>query len=637
MTFQRSAENSLPGSVSRIRDWRIVLGICAGLIVITWFVFGQTLHFQFVNYDDPEWVSENPNINGGLSIRGAGWALTRMQAGPLASISHMLDFNLYGGNPAGHHFTNVLLHATAAILLFLMLRQMTGGPSSPRDESVSPRRPGRTGSVWRSAFVAALFAIHPLRVESVAWITERKDVLSGFFFMLTLTAYVWYARRPSGLRYLVIIPPFLFGLLSKGILITVPIVLLLLDYWPLGRFTHASRPLAVLHNQSSRDSNLWRQFVLEKIPLLIVSLLFAAFTFQTHAQGLGSVEAAPVSLRLSNAVVSCVSYVQQLFWPVRLGPFYGFVYPSLWQLVGSMALLVAVSAVVILWRNRYPYLFTGWFWYLIMLAPVSGIVQAGLQGRADRYTYLPHIGLLIIAAWGIHELSYRWPYRRQIASLAAPVIILIFAFMSHGLAASWRDSETLWTRALTVAPDNDFAHTSLADLLLRQGRLPEAILHCEAALRIRPNNAEAHNNLALALSRTGHLSDAVAHWRRSLQIHPGNLNARCNLAWVLATAPDPSLRDGSEAVELVEPIASGGGHGNASVLRILGAAYAESGRYNEAIDAAKRALRLVGGQGNSAFAEDLRLGLASYQANQPLRDSGLVDSAANPPPLLRRP
>jgi protein O-mannosyl-transferase len=618
MTFQRSAENSLPGSVSRIRDWRIVLGICTGLIVITWFVFGQTLRFQFVNYDDPEWVSENSNITGGLSFRAVGWALTRMQAGPLASISHMLDFNLYGGNPAGHHFTNVLLHATAAILLFFTLRQMTG-------------------TIWRSAFVAALFAIHPLRVESVAWITERKDVLSGFFFMLTLMAYVWYARRPSALRYLAIIPPFLFGLLSKGILITVPIVLLLLDYWPLGRFTHASHPLAALHNQSSRHSNRWRQLVLEKIPLLIVSLLFAAFTFLTHTQGLGSVEAAPVSLRLSNAVVSCVNYVQQLFLPVRLSPFYGFVHPPLWQLVGSMALLVAVSAVVILWRNSYPYLFTGWFWYLVMLAPVSGIVQAGLQGRADRYTYLPHIGLLIIAAWGIHELSQRWPYRRQIVGVAAPAIVLILAFTSHGLTASWRDSETLWTRAIMVAPENDFAHTSLADLLLRQGRLREAILHCEAALRIRPNNAEAHNNLALALSRTGHISDAVAHWRRSLEIHPGNLNARCNLAWVLATAPDPSLRDGGQAVELVEPIASGGRHRNASVLRILGAAYAESGRYNEAIDAAKRALRLIGRQGNSGVAEGLRLALASYEANQPLRDPGLVDSPAIPPALLRRP
>jgi protein O-mannosyl-transferase len=618
MTFQRSAENSLPGSVSRIRDWRIILGICSGLIVITWFVFGQTLRFQFVNYDDPEWVSENPNITGGLTMRGVGWALTRMQAGPLASISHMLDFNLYGGNPAGHHFTNALLHTAAVILLFFTLRQMTG-------------------SLWRSAFVAALFAIHPLRVESVAWITERKDVLSGFFFMLTLSVYAWYARRPSALRYLAIIPPFLFGLLSKGILITVPIVLLLLDYWPLGRFTLAAPSHAGSRKRSATHSKLWPQLVFEKIPLLIVSLLFALFTFLTHTKGLGSVEAVSGSFRLGNAVVSCVRYVQQLCWPVGLAPFYGFVRPPVWALVGSMVLLVGVSAVVICWRNSYPYLLTGWFWYLVMLAPVSGIVQAGLQGRADRYTYLPHIGLFIIVAWGFHDLSRRWPYRRQIVSVVAPAVILIFAGMSRKLAASWRDSETLWTRALAVSPDNDFAHTSLADLLLRQGRLPEAIVHCEAALKIRPNNAEAHNNLALALSRTGHISDAVAHWRRSLQIHPGNLNARCNLAWVLSTAPDSAIRDGGQAVELVEPIASGGGHGNVSVLRILGAAYAESGQYNKAIDAVNRALRLIGAQGNSALAEDLRVGLASYEANQPLRDPSLVDLSEIPPALLRRP
>jgi hypothetical protein len=215
------------------REWRVTLGVCLALAAVTWFVFAQTLRFDFVNYDDPKWVTQNPNIIGGLSGKGVKWAFTRLHAGPLASVSHMLNYEVFGPNPAGHHFTNVFLHTLAVLLLFLVLRQMTGDPSSPRDESV--RLADRTGNVWRSAMVAALFAIHPLRVESVAWVTERKDVLSGVFFFLTLAGYIWYVRRLSAGRYLIIIVTFLLGLLSKGVLVTLPVVLLLLDYWPLNR------------------------------------------------------------------------------------------------------------------------------------------------------------------------------------------------------------------------------------------------------------------------------------------------------------------------------------------------------------------------------------------------------------------
>jgi protein O-mannosyl-transferase len=375
--------------------------------------------------------------------------------------------------------------------------------------------------------------------------------------------------------------------------------------------------------------------MVEKIPLLAVSLLFGTFTLLMHSQGLGSVEAVPLSLRLSNAFVSFITYIQQMFYPTGLTAFYGFTHRPLWQVAGSVVLLIGITAVVILWRGQHPYLLTGWFWYLAMLAPVSGIVQAGLQGHADRYTYLPHIGLYLIAAWAIAKLSRRWVYRRQIVSVAALSVIVIFAVVARSVATSWHDSESLWTRAIAVAPNNDFAHTSLADLLLRRGDLSEAKLHCEAALRINPNNAEAHNNLALVFSRTGRVSEAVVHWKRSLEIHPANLNARCNLAWVLATAPDSSLRDGRGALELVKAVSLASGHANAAVLRILAAAYAESGRYAEAIGAAQEALQLAVAQGNNAFAENLRLSLASYEANRPVRDPGLVDSAGVPSALAR--
>jgi cytochrome c-type biogenesis protein CcmH/NrfG len=625
-------------AIWRNREWRITVGVCLALAAITWFVFGQTLHFAFVNYDDPEWVSENPNVTGGLSTRAALWALTHMQAGPLASISHMLDFDLYGLNPWGHHFTNVLLHTVAVLLLFVALREMTGGPSSPRDESV--RLADRTGNVWRGAFVAALFAIHPLRVESVAWVTERKDVLSGIFFMLTLIAYVCYVRRPSLGRYLAVTLAFTLGLLSKGILVMLPLVLLLLDYWPLQRPGSRPSPNWPPPRWSRRapapEAFVWMRLIVEKIPLFALSAAAAATTFLTHSRALGSVEAVPLSLRLSNAFVSFIIYIQQMFYPAGLTPFYGFTHRPLWQVTGSIVLLIGVTAVVILWRRQHPYLLTGWFWYLAMLAPVSGIVQAGLQGHADRYTYLPHIGLYLIVVWGIADLARHWRFPRPALAAGAAIVLGSLAVSAWHLAASWRASESLWTRALAVAPQNDFAHASLADLLLRQGRMPEAISHAEAALKINANNADAHNNLALAISRRGRLAEAVAHWNQSLKIHPENLNARTNLAWVLATAPDASLRNGSLAVELAEPVARATGNSNVVSLQILGAAYAESGRFDEAIRTSRQAWELAVKQGNSPLADSLLRSIASYEANQPVRDETLV-SANVPPPALARP
>ena len=379
------------------------------------------------------------------------------------------------------------------------------------------------------------------------------------------------------------------------------------------------------------------RLIVEKIPLFAFSAAAAAATFLTHSRALGSVEAVPLSWRVGNAFVSCITYIGQMFWPVGLAAFYPHAQNQIpiWQAAGSIVLLIAVTGAVILWRRQHPYLVTGWFWYLVMLAPVTGIVQVGLQGHADRYTYLPQIGLYLIAVWLIADLSRRWAYRRQILAAAALLVIVTFALVARSLAASWHDSESLWTRAIAMAPNNDFAHTSLADLLLRQGRVNEAIAHSEAALRINPNNADAHNNLALAISRRGRVPEAVAHWKRSLEIQPGNLNARCNLAWVLATAPDPSLRDGNRGVELVERVALGSGHPNATVLRILAAAYAESGRYAEAISAVQQALQLATAQGDKALADYLRFSLENYEANRPLRDPGLVDSAGVPSALAR--
>ncbi len=452
---------------SKISDRALIAGICAGLAALVWFVFGQAIKFPFINFDDPEYVYEVPEINAGLTLHGVKWAFTHWPATnwfPLKNISHMLEFQFYGFNPGLFHLTNVVLHAATVVLLFLVLRKFTG-------------------SIWRSAFVAAIFAIHPLRAESVVWIEERKDVLSGVFFMPTLAAYLHYTRKPAVARYLTISIVFAAGLLSKAMLVTTPIILLLLDYWPLNR---SQKP--EIRNQKSQNSGSWPKLILEKAPLFVLSLIVAFLT----SRGI---------------------YVWQIIWPTNLGVFYP--YPQnglpIWQSIVAAAILVVITIAIFAVRKSRPYLFVGWFWYLIMLLPVIGIIQVNLQAHADRYTYLPEIGLYLIIAWGGADLLASWRYRTQIASAAAVVIILAFAFAARAQASHWRDSEALWTHTIAVTKDNYFAHASLADLLMRRGRVNEAIEHSEEALRIRPGDADAQNNLGLAWLQTGDLKRAVAH------------------------------------------------------------------------------------------------------------------------------
>jgi len=588
-------------SSKAIAPYWVSFGVCIFLAGIVWLVFGQTLGHPFINFDDPEYVYENPEINAGLTAHGVIWAFTHLPSPdwfPLTSISHMLDVQFYGLRAGGHHLTSVLVHTAVVILLFLVLRQMTG-------------------TLWRSAFVAAVFAIHPLKVESVAWVAERKDLLSGLFFMLTLGAYVRYVRRRRFGRYVLMAILFTCGLLSKPVFVTVPLVLLFLDYWPLRRF---EQRLAI------------RGLILEKIPLLILSLAVSAATITGQTGEVVSMEPLPFVWRVNNAFVSYVTYIWQMIWPARLAIFYP--HPqnhlALWEIAVAIALLIAMTVLAFALRKRCPYLIVGWFWYLVMLAPVIGVVQVNLQGHADRYTYLAQIGLYLLVVWSIADLSLSWPYRRQILSVAASLVIVALAWSAWIQTAYWRDSESLWTHAIAVTSDNDTAQADLADLLLRRGRLSEAVFHSQEALRIRPGNADAHNTLGIALFQMGDLKDAVAHWKQSLEIQPGNMNAQTNLAWALATAPDASLRDGTKAVELAQNVARRAGHANAMVLRTLAASYAETGQFAEAIDIAQQAFQLASAQGNSALMADLQLNIASYRRELPLRDPGVMTAAPTP-------
>ena len=578
--------------------WSAV-AIGAGLAALVWFVFGQTIHFPFINFDDPEYVYEVPEINHGLTVHGLNWAFTRMPSptwSPLTNISHMIVAQFYGMNPSGYHLANIGLHALTAILLALVLRQ-------------------GTGNLWRSAFVAAVFAVHPLRAESVAWIIERKDVLSGAFFTLTLGAYFFYARKPGVLRYMLVFVTHACGLLSKPMLVTTPLVLLLLDYWPLNRCRHSER------SQSSMISCL----VVEKLPLLVLSGLSAWATIAIQTVAESSFVPPSLLLRIKNALVSILVYIKQTFWPVDLSVLYPHPRDHLsnWLVLMAALLVVAITFIAIILRRRRPYVFVGWFWYLVMLAPVLGIIQAGKQAHADRFTYLPQIGFCLLVTWLVADWTTGWWKRREILAAAGAAAVLALALTARIQTGYWRDSQLLWSHAIAVTKNNAFAHASLADLLLRRGRIDEAIEHCQETLRINPRDADARNNLGLALLQKGNEKEAAVELETSLEIDPNQMNAATNLAWILATSPDPATRDGAKAVELAERVSQHAGHPNAIVLRALAAAYAEDGRFSDAIKAAEEASQLAEAQGNAGLTEDLQRAISNYRMSVPLRSYGI--------------
>jgi Tfp pilus assembly protein PilF len=610
------------------------------LAALTWIVFGQTLHHDFVNYDDQRYVYENPRITAGLSATTVVWAFTHVHSEnwhPLTTISHMFDCQLYGLRPGAHHATNALLHATGTILLFLALLEISG-------------------ALWRSAFVAAVFGVHPLHVESVAWIAERKDVLSGVFFMLTLLAYERYARAPSIGRYMAVALLFGCGLMSKPMLVTLPFVLLLLDYWPLNRI---ARPRLAGKNAPIARSTII-SLVLEKVPLIVLSLGSSVVTFLAQRPAIGGTEELPISWRLGNALVSYVAYIWQMVWPVNLAVFYP--HPEnrlpVWQIVAAVIALIGVSAIAAVMRRRRRYVLVGWLWYLGMLLPVIGILQVGWQAHADRYTYLPQIGLSILITWSVADLTSRWRRQREVLVVSATAVIIALTWRAWLQTTYWGNSETLWAHALAVTHNNDVAENNLGIVLLQQGRVDEAIPRFERAIQIRYQNAPAHDNLAKAFLRKGQLTDAIVESRKLLEIQPENLevrnilgtvliqqgrireaieqwqetlrrdanngNAKSNLAWVFATCPENSLRDGNRAVQLAEQALQLSGGQNALVLRTLAAAYAESGRFTDAGETARRGAELANQQGNSGLARELEASIALYESGRALRDPSLA-------------
>jgi len=615
-------EVTLPSSV---RFWTHttykVAAVCGFLLLAVALVFGQTIGHEFINFDDNLYVYENPVVQRGLTLQGFRWAFTTFHANnwhPLTWFSHMLDCTLYGLQAGGHHLTSVFLHASTVVLLFLVLWRMTG-------------------FLWRSAFVAAVFAIHPLRAESVAWVAERKDVLSGLFFMLTLGAYVRYVRRPTSMvRYGVVVLIYAGGLMTKPMLVTLPFVLLLLDYWPLGRMG----PTA-----DKASSFPWRVIV-DKFPLLALTAASCAVTFFAQGDAIAPIDAIPISSRVANALVSYMAYIGDLFYPVGLAV----IYPlrgdgvPIGKAIASTLALMGISTATLVWRRQFPYLFVGWFWYLGMLVPVIGLLQVGSQSMADRYTYLPQIGLCLAVTWGGAQLAASWRRHRWVCIAVSVLAVLILMGFAWRQTSYWRNSETLWThaldcdirnykahgslgaalvakgqndaaivhfqKALEITPKYAMAHLNIGHIMAVRGQNDAAIAHFQKALEINPVNAEAHLNLGVALKRRGQVDAAIAHYRKALEIEPNYAIAYLYIGYIMAEQGqnDAAIANFQKALE-INPV-------SAEAYFNLGVALQKRGQNDAAIVHFQKALEIKPTYADARF----RLGVA-------LERSGQVDAA----------
>ncbi len=491
---------------SKDAQWKVYLDrhrdilICLFLGLVTFTVYRQVLNHEFV-YDDSAYVTENRHIQGGLTLKGIAWAFTAEVSAnrhPLTLLSHMLDCQLHGLNAGRHHLTNLIFHTINTMLLFLVFRRMTG-------------------ALWQSAFVAALFALHPLHVESVAWISERKDVLSTFFCLLTMWAYARYAEGPRVNRYLLVFLFFALGLMSKPMLVTLPFVLLLLDYWPLKRFRFG-RPGVRL--------------IMEKVPLFALSAASCVLTYLVqHGKGaVASLDVYPIGLRIGNALVSYVLYPWKMIWPSHLAVIYPYSRTlPWWQVAGACVLLVTLTFLILRAGKKHPHITVGWLWYIGTLVPVIGLVQVGSQAMADRYTYIPLVGLFIMIAWGFPELLSPWRQKKSGLTIMAVILLLIMAWTTFLQIRYWKNNRPLFEHALDVTSGNFIAHNNLANTLTKQGHTGEAVIHYKKALRLKPDYAEAYNNMGFCLKKQDRIKEAVEYYGMALHIEPRYAKAHYNL------------------------------------------------------------------------------------------------------------
>jgi Flp pilus assembly protein TadD len=475
------------------------------LAVVTLALYWPVQTFDFVNYDDDVLVKDNRQIRGGLSREGLEWAFTTIHGGnwhPLTWISHMVDIEAYGLDAGGHHRTNALIHTANAVLLLIVLTAMTHSPGA-------------------GALVAILFAIHPLHVESVAWVAERKDVLSGFFWILTMGAYAWYVRRPTVRRYLLVAFSFAMGLLSKPMVVTLPFVLMLLDVWPLQRLRDARTVFDRWGGVANKG--VMAKLVIEKLPLFFLSAVFSALTLfaQIEVSAVWPVDKMPVDVRLANALVSYMAYIRKMMWPVDLAVLYPHAgMPEAWSVWVSALLLVSMTVLAVLKMREMPFLIVGWLWYLGTLVPVIGIVQVGSQALADRYTYIPLVGLFIVLAWGVDRVVARYPgWTRRVIGVSI-VTISVLVFLARTQVDTWKSSVTLFEHALHVTEMNPMAHQKIGEFYLDQNDCRNAVPHFLEAIRMKENFAYPYSGLGVCASHQTPPTGALYFFAKALEIDP---------------------------------------------------------------------------------------------------------------------
>ena len=564
----------------RFPAWLVAALLALGTIALYW----PAMRSGFITLDDPVYVTANYHVQNGLSGEGVKWAFGNTERGaawmPLIWLSHMLACQFFGLNPWGHHLINVLLHAANTALVFLVFRRLTG-------------------ATWRSLILAALFGWHPLRVESVAWVAERKDVLSAFFWMLTLLAYAKYvvatqARdSKSKVWHGAAFAMFVCGLMSKPMLVTLPCVLLLLDYWPLDRF---------------KPGCAW-QLVKEKIPFFVLAAVASVATFvvQNHAGAVITVESLPLDARVENALISCCRYLGKMFWPGGLAVYYPL--PGHWPLVNvaqAGLFLCGISALVFLDRRRHPFLLTGWLWFVGTLVPVIGLVQVGEQSMADRYTYVPSLGVLILTIWGAYELIRRWRYHEIALSVACSAAVILCLALTRQQLGYWRDSETLFRHTLEVTENNDIARISLGCVLLDQGHAGEAQKQFQEAVRIEPDYDLGHIDLGCALLDQGHADEALNQFQEAIRLKPDDPLAYNGLGNVFDKQgrTDEAISQYQKAIRL-EP-------DYAEARNNLGIALGKKGQSDEAISQFQEAIRFK----PDYAAACINLGIALFKKGQ---------------------
>ncbi len=542
--------------------------ICVFLVCTTLAVYSQVINHEFIDFDDTAYIVENSHVQQGLTVKSICWSFTttfRATWQPLIWLSFMVDYQFYGLNPSGYLLTNVFLHIANVLLLFLVLKRMTG-------------------KVWQSGCVAALFALHPLHVESVAWIVERKDVLSVFFWLLTMWNYVQYAEHRRVGRYLLVLLCFIFGLLAKPVLVTLPFVLLLMDYWPLGRFAFSQSGL----NADDRHEMPVLWLCVEKIPLFIIAAASSCVTFyaQQHGGAVTSFQVLPVNVRIANALVSYVTYIGKMLWPCDLAVLYlhPFMVPW-WKVAGAGLLFVAMSVLALWLVRKRPYVTIGWLWYVGTLVPVIGLVQFGKHAMADRFVYVPLIGIYILVVWGLSDLLTRWRYRGKALIAAAAVLLPVLMAATWIQISYWSDKVSLFKHVIDVDPTNYVAHMKMAEYRTNQGMLDEAGKHYSAVLRVKPDYVEALYNLGLVLQKRGSIDEAVSQYQTVLRIQPHFVLAHTNVgvAYVSQKKVVEAVYHFSEAVRLAPSVDT---HSN------LGAALIKEGSIKSAIQHLSEALRL---------------------------------------------